>query len=98
MEPVIIIVSRDFHFVTYVINYLKEELMKSTIKRSIGSEDFESLLNDLIDENLRVISIICDSNLSVNDIDEIQEILKTYNSQIHYSLEFEFQTEDVFMD
>lgn len=98
MEPIIIIVSRDFHFVTYVINYLKEELMKSTIKRSIGSEDFESLLNDLIDENLRVISIICDSNLSVNDIDEIQEILKTYNSQIHYSLEFGFQTEDVFMD
>jgi hypothetical protein len=98
MQPATIIVSRDFQFVSYVINYLNEDLLKSIIERSTGSDDFEVLLNELIDENIRIISIICDSNLSVNDIDEIQEVLKVYDSQIHYSLVFGFQTEDVFMD
>jgi hypothetical protein len=98
MEPALIVVSRDFHFVRRVINCLKEEFLKSTIERSIGSDDFEALINELIDENLRVISIICDSNLSVNDLDEIQEVLKNYDSQIHYSLEFGFQMEDAYMD
>jgi hypothetical protein len=98
MEPATIIVSRDFQFVSYVINYLKEDLLKSTIERSFGSDDFEVLINELIDENIRIITVICDSNLSINDIDEIQEVLKNYDSQIHYSLEFGFQTEDIYMD
>ena len=98
MEPALIIVSRDFSFVKNVMNCLKEEYLKYTIERSIGSDDFESLINELIDENLRVISIICDSNLSVNDLDEIQEVLKNYDSQIHYSLEFGFQMEDVYLN
>jgi hypothetical protein len=75
MEPATIIVSRDFQFVSYVINYLKEDLLKSTIERSFGSDDFEVLINELIDENIRIISVICDSNLSINDIDEIQDVL-----------------------
>ena len=83
---------------SYVINYLKEDLLKSTIERSFGSDDFEVLINELIDENIRIISVICDSNLSINDIDEIQDVLKNYDSQIHYSLEFGFQTEDLYMD
>jgi hypothetical protein len=98
MEPATIIVSRDFQFVSYVINYLKEDLLKSTIERSFGSDDFEVLINELIDENIRIISVICDSNLSINDIDEIQDVLKNYDSQIHYSLEFGFHTEDLYMD
>ena len=98
MEPATIIVSRDFQFVSYVINYLKEDLLKSTIERSFGSDDFEVLINELIDENIRIISVICDSNLSINDIDEIQEVLKNYDSQIHFSLEFGFHTEDLYMD
>jgi hypothetical protein len=98
MEPATIIVSRDFQFVSYVINYLKEDLLKSTIERSFGSDDFEVLINELIDENIRIISVICDSNLSINDLDEIQDVLKNYDSQIHYSLEFGFHTEDLYMD
>ena len=98
MEPATIIVSRDFQFVSYVINYLKEDLLKSTIERSFGSDDFEVLINELIDENIRIISVICDSNLSINDIDEIQDVLKNYDSPIHDSLEFGFQTEDLYMD
>ena len=98
MEPATIIVSRDFEFVSYVINYLKEDMLKSTLERSFGSDDFEVLINELINENIRVMYIICDSNLSVNDIDDIQDILKNYDSQIHYSLEFGFHSEDVYMD
>ena len=98
MEPATIIVSRDFEFVSYVINYLKEDMLKSTLERSFGSDDFEVLIDELINENIRVMYIICDSNLSVNDIDDIQDILKNYDSQIHYSLEFGFHSEDVYMD
>lgn len=44
MEPATIIVSRDFQFVNNVINYFKEDLSKSTIARSFGSDDFEVLI------------------------------------------------------
>jgi hypothetical protein len=98
METATIIVSRDFQFVSSVINHLKDDLFHSTIERSIGSDDFEVLLNELIDENLRIISVICDSNLSLNDLNEIRKVIKKYDSQIHYSLVFGFQTEDIYMD
>ena len=76
METATIIVSRDFQFVSFVINHLKDDLFHSTIERSIGSDDFEVLLNELIDENLRIISVICDSNLSLNDLNEIRKVIK----------------------
>lgn len=76
METATIIVSRDFQFVSSVINHLKDDLFHSTIERSIGSDDFEVLLNELIDENLRIISVICDSNLSLNDLNEIRKVIK----------------------
>jgi hypothetical protein len=88
MNPAIILVSQDFNFVTNTITQLNEESFNSVIERSLSSIDFEVLINELIDENIRNITIISDDNMPVIELIEIRKILNTYKDQIHYNFEF----------
>lgn len=88
MNPAIIVISQDFNFVTNTIAHLHEDSFNSIIERSINSVDFEVLINELINENVRNITIISDENMPINELIEVRNILNKYINQIHYNFEF----------
>lgn len=88
MNPAIIVLSQDFNFVTNTIAQLNEDSLNSIIERSISSVDFEVLINELINENVRNITIISDDNMPIQELVEVRNVLNKYLNQIHYNFEF----------
>jgi hypothetical protein len=86
MHSAIIIVSDDSLFVSFALLKLKEDYIDTIIERAIGTEDFEILLEELKDEGICSVWVLCDGNLSINEISEIEEILDRYSDQIELSI------------
>ena len=86
MHSAIIIFSCDSLFVSLALTKLKEDQFDSIIERAIGIEDFEILINDLINEGICSIQVICDDDLSINEVSEMEDIIDKYANEITFSL------------
>ena len=73
MEPAVIIISSDYQFVVKSISRIIDDTNNNIIERCLGASDFEILINELINENIRFFSIILDENTPMNEKIEIQK-------------------------
>ncbi len=86
MHSAIIIFSSDSLFVSLSLSKLKEDQFDSIIERAIGIEDFEILINDLINEGICSIQVICDGDLSINEVSEMEDIIDKYANEIAFNI------------
>jgi len=94
MEPAVIIISSDYQFVVKSISRIIDDTNNNIIERCLGASDFEILINELINENIRIFSIILDESTPMNDKVEIQNCLNTYDSQIYYNFIYGIECTD----
>jgi hypothetical protein len=98
MEPAIIIISSDNQFVVKSISRYIDESTYVLIERCLGPVDFEILINELIDENIRIFSIILDESTPMSEKIEIQNCLFKYENQIHYNFVYGLDLVDDFVE
>ena len=85
MNSAVIIFSEDNLFIKYSLMKLREDHVDSIIERSINVDDFIVLIEEFLSEGLSEIKVICDGNSSLNDINEIEEIIEKYSKTINFS-------------
>ncbi len=98
MEPATIIISTDYQFITKSISKLIDDSNSSIIGRCLGAADFEVLINELIDENIRIFSIILDESTPMLEKIEIQNCLFKYDNLIHYNFVYGIDLVDDFIE
>ena len=98
MEPATIIISTDYQFITKSISKLIDDSNSSIIERCFGAADFEILINELIDENIRIFSIILDESTPMLEKIEIQNCLFKYDNLIHYNFVYGIDLVDKCLD
>jgi hypothetical protein len=98
MEPAVIIISSDYQFVVKSISRIIDDTNNNIIERCLGASDFEILINELINENIRFFSIILDENTPMNEKIEIQNTLNKYENQIHYNFVYGIELVDDFIE
>lgn len=98
MEPAIIIISSEYQFVVNAINRLLDDSNNNLIERCFGARDFEILINELINENIRFFSIVLDETTPMLEKVEIQNCLISYENQIHYDFVYGLELVDDYID
>jgi hypothetical protein len=86
MHSAIIIVSEDSLFVSLALFKLKEDYIDAIVERAIGIEDFEILINDLNNQGIYSIQVICDGDLSINEVSEMEDIIDKYANEIAFNI------------
>lgn len=86
MNSGIIIVSNDTLFVSNVYFHFREECLDTVIERALDIEELVILLEAFIKEGIYTIQIICDNNISINEMSEIEEIIDDFSDQIIFEI------------
>jgi hypothetical protein len=98
METAIIIISSDSDFVKYAINRMIDDSLSNIIERVLSPNDFEILIDELINENFRSYTIVLDENTPIQEKVEIQNILFRHENQIHYNFIYGLELVDDFYE
>jgi predicted SnoaL-like aldol condensation-catalyzing enzyme len=63
---------------------LRDDHFDALIERSHDIEHFTSLIKEFITENITVVRIICDGNLALDVVFELEDLLDEYSDQIDF--------------
>jgi hypothetical protein len=84
MNSAVIIFSDDIFFVRFTLMKLRDDHFHALIERSHDIEHFTSLIKEFITENITDVRIICDGNLALDVIFELEDLLVKYSEQIDF--------------
>jgi hypothetical protein len=84
MNSAVIIFSDDNFFVRFTLMKLRDDHFDALIERSHDIEHFTSLIKEFITENITVVRIICDGNLALDVVFELEDLLDEYSDQIDF--------------
>lgn len=84
MNSAVIIFSEDNLFVKFTLMKLRDDHFEALIERSRDVEHFTLLLDEFIKENLTNVRVICDGNLALDVIFELEDLLDKYSDQIDF--------------
>ena len=84
MNSAVIIFSDDNIFVRFTLMKLRDDHFDALIERSHDIEHFTSLIEEFIKENITDVRIICDGNLALDVVFELEDLLDEYSDQIEF--------------
>lgn len=84
MNSAVIIFSDDNLFVRFTLMKLRDDHLDALIERSHDLEHFTSLIEEFIKENIANVRVICDGNLALDIVFELEDLLDKYSGQIDF--------------
>lgn len=84
MNSAVIIFSDDNLFVRFVLMKLRDDHFDALVERSRDIEHFTLLIEEFIKENITDVRVICDGNLALGIIFEVEDIIDKYSDQIDF--------------
>ena len=84
MNSAVIIFSDDNLFVRFTLMKLRDDHFDALIERSHDLEHFTSLIEEFIKENIANVRVICDGNLALDIVFELEDLLDKYSGQIDF--------------
>lgn len=84
MNSAVIIFSDDNLFVRFTLMKLRDDHFDALIERSHDIEHFTLLIEEFVKENITDVRVICDGNLAMDVIYEVEDILDKFGDQIDF--------------
>ena len=84
MNSAVIIFSDDNLFVRFVLMKLRDDHFDALVERSRDIEHFTLLIEEFIKENITDVRVICDGNLALDVIFEVEDMIDKYSDQIDF--------------
>ena len=84
MNSAVIIFSDDNLFVRFTLMKLRDDHFDALIERSHDIEHFTLLIEEFVKENITDVRVICDGNLAMDVIYEVEDILDQFGDQIDF--------------
>lgn len=84
MNSAVIIFSDDNLFVRYTLMKLRDDHFDALIERSHDIDHFNSLIEEFVKENITDVRVICDGNLALDIVFELEDLMDKYSNKIDF--------------